>query len=70
LPVSLPEGIAFDTITGVPQTATPAPLLIAVGVLMLLLGSGVHVARLRGRRVAPAQIRRVDALVAAARRVC
>jgi Ca-activated chloride channel family protein len=72
LPTNAPAGSAFGAIAGVPQTATPAPLLIMAGALMLLLAAAFQVAK---RRAISAEIRRtpsqrMDAIVAAARRIC
>ena len=36
LPVNLPDGLVYDAIFGVPQTATPAPLLTVAGALTLV----------------------------------
>jgi Ca-activated chloride channel family protein len=66
LPVNAPEGLALAAIGGVPQTATPAPLLMLAGAFALLLALAIH-ARHRRRPVRDAAP--LD-LVAAARRVC
>jgi len=72
LPINAPQGLAFDAIAGVPQTASPAPLLTLAGVLMLLLAGAFQFAQRRAvsARVGYAQLRRVDAIASAARRVC
>ena len=72
LPTNMPEGLGFNAIAGLPQTATPAPLMIVAGALTLVLALMVHLAKRRrfvaGSRRTPAQ--RMDAIAAAARRVC
>ena len=72
LPTNAPAGSAFGAIAGVPQTATPAPLLIVAGALMLLLAAAFQVAKRRTisveMRRTPSQ--RMDAIAAAARRIC
>jgi len=72
LPTNAPQGLAFDAIAGFPQTATPAPLLTLAGVLMLLLAGAFQFARRLGvsAGVGYTPLRRVDAIVSAARRVC
>jgi Ca-activated chloride channel family protein len=68
LPVNLPEGLTFGAIGGVPQTATPAPLLMLAGMVALLLALVLHLARRRADRgPSPATDSRA---VAAARCVC
>ncbi|HEY4138176.1 MAG TPA: VWA domain-containing protein, partial [Casimicrobiaceae bacterium] len=72
LPLNAPAGSAFDAIAGVPQTATPGPLLIVVGALMLLLAAAFQIAK---RRTITAHMcrtpsQRMDAIAAAARRIC
>jgi Ca-activated chloride channel family protein len=43
LPTNLPEGQSYDAIFGgLPQTATPAPLLILAGMLALMLAAILH----------------------------
>jgi Ca-activated chloride channel family protein len=72
LPMNAPAGSAYAAIAGMPQTATPAPLLIMVGALMLLLAAAFQVAKRRTIRAdmgrTPSQ--RMDAIAAAARRIC
>ncbi len=63
LPTNVPEGLAFG---GLPQTATPAPLLIALGLAALLVAAALYAAARPAQRAAPA----LDAAVHAARRVC
>jgi len=72
LPLNVPEGLAFGAIMGLPQTASPAPLLTVAGVLMLLLAAAFQFAK---PRTIDAEARRrtsqrIDAIAAAARRVC
>jgi Ca-activated chloride channel homolog len=63
LPTNLPEGLVFG---GLPQTATPAPLLVALGLVALLLAGALFATQRRTQPNAPA----LDAAVRAARRVC
>jgi len=74
LPGNLPEGLAYEAFYGgLPQTATPAALELAVGALLMLAALAlVTVARRRGAPDAPRfdPLTRVDALTRAARRVC
>jgi Ca-activated chloride channel family protein len=73
LPTNLPDGLAFDSIFGgVPQTATPAPLLTLAGAMSLLLALALYAYRRRRVRLAPtiARLSAIDATVRAARRVC
>ena len=72
LPTNPPEGSAFGAIAGVPQTATPAPLLIMAGALMLLLAAAFQVVNRRTIRedMRPTPSQRMDAIAAAARRIC
>ena len=73
LPTNLPEGENHAAIFGgLPQTATPGPLLLLAGALALLLAAMLAAGRrlARGRRVAQDAVRIVDAAVHAARRVC
>ncbi len=73
LPTNLPDGLAFDAIFGgVPQTATPAPLLTLAGAMSLLLALALYAYRRRHVRVTStlARLSAVDATVRAARRVC
>jgi Ca-activated chloride channel family protein len=74
LPMNVPEGLAFGS---GPQTATPAPLLLAVGIVTLLLAALLwrwmqlgEVGFARGRAVLMADPKALDAAVRAARRVC
>ena len=73
LPTNLPDGLAFDAIFGgVPQTATPAPLLTLAGAMSLLLALALYAYQRRRVRVTwtIARLSAVDAAVRAARRVC
>src|SRR5207302_1597336 len=70
LPTNLPAGLAYDAIVGVPQTATPAPLLTVAGALTLLLALGLYFMQHRGARKTREPIRNVDRIANAARRVC
>jgi LPXTG-motif cell wall-anchored protein len=73
LPTNLPDGLAFDSIFGgVPQTATPAPLLTLAGAMSLLLALVLYAYRRRQVRVTStlARLSVIDATVRAARRVC
>ena len=47
LPTNMPEGLGFNAIAGLPQTATPAPLMIVAGVLTLVLALMIHLAKRR-----------------------
>ena len=68
LPTNLPDGLVHDAIFGgVPQTATPAPLLFVAGILSLLLAVTLLIARRRSDRVRPLA---VEIVANAARRVC
>ena len=70
---NLPDGLVFDAIFGgVPQTATPAPLLTLAGVMSLLLALALYAYQRRRVRVTStiARLSAVDAAVRAARRVC
>ena len=67
LPTNLPEGLSFNAMQGgLPQTATPAPLLVALGVVAMLLAGALYAGQRRTRRPALP----IDAAVHAARRVC
>ncbi|MEP6679691.1 MAG: marine proteobacterial sortase target protein [Betaproteobacteria bacterium] len=67
LPTNLPEGLTGGAaLAGLPQTATPAPLFIALGLVALLLAGALHAAQRRTRRADPP----ADAAVRAARLVC
>ena len=71
LPTNLPDGLAHDAIFGVPQTATPAPLLTVAGALVLLLALGVYLTQHRGaRKTTREPLNHVDRIASAARRVC
>jgi Ca-activated chloride channel family protein len=73
LPTNLPEGLAFDAIFGgVPQTATPAPLLTLAGAMSLLVALVLYVYQRRRLRVTStiARLSAVDAAARAARHVC
>jgi Ca-activated chloride channel homolog len=70
LPTNLPDGLAYDAIFGVPQTATPAPLLTIAGALTLLLALGLYLAQHRGARKTREPLNNVDRIANAARRVC
>jgi Ca-activated chloride channel family protein len=63
MPTNLPEGLAM--FGGLPQTATPASLRIALGLVALLLAGALYAGQRASRRP-PA----LDAAVHAARRVC
>ena len=68
LPINAPEGLA---IAGVPQTATPAPLLLVIGMLLLSLAAVAYQARQISRTArCGMQMPHMDAIAAAARRVC
>ena len=47
MPANLPHGWSREAVLGLPQTATPAPLLILIGAGLLLIAGGWHLA---GRR--------------------
>jgi len=73
LPTNLPEGESYSAIFGgLPQTATPGPLLLVAGALALALAAMLAAGRrlARGRDVVHDAVRVVDAAVHAARRVC
>jgi len=83
VPGNLPAGLTFDTIGGVPQTATPAALEILVGLLLLGTALAMHVARRRratvvarvpdgplGPTVRHDPMRALQAVAHAARRIC
>ena len=71
LPVNLPDGLVYDAIFGVPQTATPAPLLTVAGALTLLLALALYLAQQRrARKTTRKPLNNVDRIANAARRVC
>ncbi|HYT97326.1 MAG TPA: marine proteobacterial sortase target protein, partial [Casimicrobiaceae bacterium] len=70
LPTNLPDGLAYGAIFGVPQTATPAPLLTVAGALTLLLALGLYLTQHRGARKTREPLNHVDRIANAARRVC
>ena len=70
MPTNLPDGLAYGAIFGVPQTATPAPLLSVAGALSLLLALGLYLTQHRGARKAREPLNHVDRIANAARRVC
>ena len=71
LPVNLPDGLVYDAIFGVPQTATPAPLLTVAGTLTLLLALALYLAQQRrARKTTREPLNNVDRIANAARRVC
>jgi Ca-activated chloride channel family protein len=76
LPTNLPEGLDHAAIFGgLPQTATPAPLLLVVGLAALLLAGMLVALQRRAQRrdvppPAPAFPRALAAVTDAARRVC
>ena len=73
LPTNLPDGLAFDAIFGgMPQTATPAPLLTLAGSISLLLALALYAHQRRRVRAMSitARLSVVDAAARAARRVC
>ncbi|MEP7061320.1 MAG: marine proteobacterial sortase target protein [Betaproteobacteria bacterium] len=65
MPVNLPAG-SGATLGGLPQTATPAPLMFAIGALLLAFASGAGFAARRRSRRALTLLDRVRA----ARQVC
>jgi Ca-activated chloride channel homolog len=70
LPTNLPDGLVYNAIFGVPQTATPAPLFIVAGALTLLLALGLYLTQQRGARNTRKPLNDVDRIANAARRVC
>jgi Ca-activated chloride channel family protein len=71
LPTNLPDGLAYDAIFGVPQTATPAPLLTVAGALALLLALGLYLTQHRDAWKTPREtLSHVDSIANAARCVC
>jgi Ca-activated chloride channel homolog len=70
---NLPEGLTFGAnIGGVPQTATPAPLLMLAGSLSLLLAFALYGWQKRTGPLEPqtAALRAMHMAVVAARRIC
>jgi Ca-activated chloride channel family protein len=71
LPTNLPDGLSYNAIFGVPQTATPAPLLTVAGALALLLALALYLVQQRGaRKTTHEPLNSVDRIANAARRVC
>jgi len=70
LPTNLPDGLVYEAMFGVPQTATPAPLLTVAGALTLLLALGLYLTLHRGARKTRQPLNDVDRIANAARRVC
>jgi Ca-activated chloride channel family protein len=73
LPGNLPEGLSYDAIFGMPQTATPARLEMLIGALLLATALLAY-ARLLHRRgrlpFEPDTLRALRAAVTATRRTC
>jgi Ca-activated chloride channel family protein len=73
MPGNVPEGLEYDAFAGLPQTATPAPLLLITGALLLAVSLAAIAGLQRRRRRSardPDRWQRLEAITIAARRTC